>query len=303
MTTMTDTPVQAPQPGPSMHLLRLLRSERRKMTSTKTWWLYGIAIVVGTGISLLSNIGQTYDELRYGGDGGPDANGNFVRVPPSVAELQGHAANIFTSGQYLGGLFVMLLAILLITNEYYHQTATTTFLATPRRTSVVVSKFLTAMMAAAIVWAFTTVINLIFGAYFFSTQGLDSQLNAWTVQRAILINLLMFVLWGVFGIGIGALLRSQIGATITSALVYTVGAIAALLVFELIHEFIYKHDAVFKGMVIMPSVAAEVASGSLQVPIPEDQAPVWWIGVIVMLVYGAVMATVGTLILRKRDIS
>ena len=50
------------------------------------------------------------------------------------------AANIYTSGQFFGVLFVSLLGILLITNEYYHQTATTTFLTTPHRSRVVAAK-------------------------------------------------------------------------------------------------------------------------------------------------------------------
>lgn len=295
MTTMIDPVAPATGAGarPSMHLGRLLRSERRKMTSTKTWWLYGIAVIAGTGFALLSNIGQAYDEIRF----------HTGAVPDIV--VQTYAANIFTSGQYIGGLLVTLLAILLITNEYYHQTATTTFLATPRRTSVVISKFLMAMMAAAVVWAVTTALDLLFGSWFLSSQGLSTQLSSWPVGRAILINLLMYALWGIFGIGLGVLLRSQIGATITAALVYTIGAIAALLVFALLYQYVvgHQHPGIYKGMVIVPSIAAEVASGSLTVPIPENQAPVWWVGVIVMVVYGVVMATVGTLILRKRDIS
>ena len=106
------------------------------------------------------------------------------------------------------------------------------------------------------------------------------------MQRAIGINLLMFALWGVFGIGIGALLRSQIGATVTATLLYTIGTYAALLVFAVIRRFVFETDAVFQGMVIVPSIAAQVAEGSKDITMPGDQIPAWWVGVLVMLAYG-----------------
>jgi ABC-2 type transport system permease protein len=301
MRTMTDSPVApaAPRAASSALMLRLLRSERIKMTSTKTWWLFGIGITVTTILSVLVNVANAYSDFT---SDTCTNDGACTHLPPTPGMVHDHAANIYTSGQYFGGLFVMLLAILLLTNEYYHQTATSTFLATPRRTYVVVSKFLMAMLAAATVWVFTTVLDLIGGAIFLNTQGLGSQLSTWTVDRAILVNLLMFALWGVFGIGLAALLRSQIGGTVTAALLYTIGVYAALAVFAVIRQFIYHHDVVWKGMVLVPAIAAQVAEGAKDI-IPESQAPVWWAGVVVMLIYGVVMAVVGTLILRKRDIS
>jgi ABC-2 type transport system permease protein len=286
--TMTDTGRNA---APPLHLGRLLRSERIKMLSTNTWWLFAIGILVTTGLAILVNIGMADSDLT---------NPHLVATPEAVAA---EAANIFTSGQYFGGLFVMLLGILLITNEYYHQTATMTFLATPRRTYVIVGKFVTAVLVAAIVWVVTTALDLGFGSIFFSATGFDSHLGDSSVQRAIAINLLMFALWGVFGIGVGALLRSQIGATVTATLLYTIGTYAALVVFAVIRRFVFETDAVFRGMVIVPSIAAQVAEGSKDITMPSDQIPAWWVGVLVMLSYGTVMAVIGTLILRRRDVS
>ena len=277
--------------APRLHLGHLLRSERIKMTSTKTWWLFGIGVLVATGLALLVNIATADSDLTV-----TDAD-------TSADAVAREAANIFTSGQYFGGLFVMLFAILLITNEYHHQTATSTYLVTPRRTYVVIGKFVAAMLAAATVWVVTTAIDLAFGSIFFASTDFDAHLGAWTVQRAILLNLLMFALWAVFGIGIGALLRSQIGATVTAALLYTIGIYAALLVFAVLHQFVFKTDAIYQGMVVMPSIAAQIAVGSQDLHFPGGNMPPWWVGALVMLGYGVVMAVVGTLILRKRDIS
>ena len=277
--------------APPLHLGRLLRSERIKMMSTNTWWLLSIGVLVTTGLALLVNIGMADSDLTS-----PDSRATGQAVADE-------AANIFTSGQYFGGLFVMLLGILLITNEYYHQTATMTFLATPRRTYVIIGKFVTAMLAAAAVWVVTTAIDLAFGSIFFAATGFATHLGDRTVVRAIGINLLMFALWGVFGIGLGALLRSQIGATVTATLLYTIGTYAALLVFVVIRVYVITTDAVFQGLVIVPSIAAQVAEGSKDLAIPRGQIPPWWVGVLVMLGYGLTTAVIGTLILRRRDVS
>jgi ABC-2 type transport system permease protein len=288
MTSITDTGRHA---VPPLHIGHLLRSERIKLMSTNIWWLLSLGVIVTTGLALLVNIGMADSDLTS-----PD-------TPATAQAVADEAANIFTSGQYFGGLFVMLLGILLITNEYYHQTATMTFLATPRRTYVIIGKFVTAVLAATVVWVVTTALDLGFGSIFFADTGFANHLGDWTVQRAIVINLLMFVLWSVFGIGIGAFLRSQIGATVTATLLYTIGAYAALLVFAVIRVYVITTDAVFQGLVIVPSIAAQVAEGSKDVTIPRGQIPSWWVGVLVMLSYGLGMGVVGTVILRRRDVS
>jgi ABC-2 type transport system permease protein len=281
------TPNQSPQ------LLRQMRSEQIKLMSTKTWWLFGIGIVVATILTLLINIGSAYSDLFS--DNSLDG---------SKASLTAtHAADIFTSGQYLGGLFVMLLAILLITNEYYHQTATSTFLATPHRTTVILGKFVVAMIAAAVVWLFTTVVDLIGGVIFFNANSSPNDLDTSAVGRAILINLMMFALWAIFGVGVGALLRSQIGATVTSALLYTVGIPVTYLVLAAIHQFIWSSHHVYQASILVPGVAAQVAESASRHQVIGGASVPWWAGIVVMVAYGVIMSTVGTLILRKRDIS
>jgi len=185
-----------PATSTSPHLLRQLRGERRKLTTTKVWWQFAIAVAVTTGLGLVLSVGTTDDALHHGGKGAPPQG--FADVSTAPAHLvASFAADVFTSGQFFGGMFATLLAVLLITNEYRHQTATTTFLADPRRTTVIISKLLMALIAAVAVWVLSTVIDLAVGVSYFSGQGLSSQLGSWTVERAILVNGLVFALWGI----------------------------------------------------------------------------------------------------------
>jgi ABC-2 type transport system permease protein len=262
----------------------LLRSEWRKIRSTRTGLLFGIGLVLADGLALTLGLVQS---------SGADASTS------SPAQLARDAGGIYTSGQYFGGLFVALMAILMITNEYYHQTATATFLATPRRARVIVAKFVAAVLMAVAAWAFTTLLNVAIGAP--SLAG-GAWLRSPAVAHAIGVNLMMYVLWAVFGIGLGALIRSQNGATVTQALMYTTGYFASYLIFEVLYAFVWTSDTMIKGMVLVPGVAAQIAEGS-EFPLPNDVRIAPGVGVAVMLAYGVVMAVVGTWRLRSRDVA
>jgi ABC-2 type transport system permease protein len=301
---MTATAVELPHTGGAGGL-RLVKAEYRKIRTTNTWWLFAIAVFVTTALALTANIFQAHFFLNADapppdadtGPGGPAAAQAQYELAHSV---QTQAANIFTSGQFFGGMFAMLLAILLITNEYYHQTATTTFLTTPHRTAVVGAKFVTAMLASAGFWLLTTVLSLITGIIYFKIDHFPNYLDDWSVQHAILVNLMVFALWGVFGVGFGVLLRSQLGATITATVLYIAGTFLAGIIFQLIRFFWIKHDWVLTAQVIMPAEAARVATAATKA---YPQAAPWWVGVLVLLGYGIVTGIIGTLIMRRRDIT
>src|SRR5258706_11324958 len=126
----------------------LIRSEFLKIRTTNTWWIFGLGTIGTTALALLVNMLQSHYFLK----GTPPADAADRASYALQHNVVAQAANIFTSGQFFGGLFVMVLAILMITNEYHHQTATTTFLTTPHRTAVVLAKFVTAMLASVFFW-------------------------------------------------------------------------------------------------------------------------------------------------------
>jgi ABC-2 type transport system permease protein len=289
-------------------MIRLIRAELLKIRTTNTWWLFGLGTLLFTGLALTLNCVQAHQALqsfdsflksRRGPNGG--------QVPPErLAELKaewvaqhdvaGQAASILTSGQFFGVLFVSLLAILLITNEYQHQTATATYLTTPHRTSVVMAKLITGISAGVFFWLVTFGINVAVATIFLKGEGYGNQLDAWVVQRAVLLNL---AVWAVFGIGFGALIRSQIGAVVTATLLYLLGFALSFPIFALIHVWI-KKDWVLTAQVIVPAVASEVM---ISVTKLYPQSPKQWVGAAILIGYGVIAGLVGTLILRRRDVS
>jgi ABC-type transport system involved in multi-copper enzyme maturation permease subunit len=282
----------------------LIRGELLKIRTTNTWWLFGLGILGFTALALLINCVVANETL---GSPPPDVTGlNAEEAAESQANFAAQssvlrqAANIYTSGQFFGGLFVLLLGMLLITNEFYHQTATATFLTTPHRSAVVTAKLITAMAFAAFFWLIITAIDVAVGATFLNSQGFSPSLGEWEVQRAVLFNLLVFMLWAILGVGFGALIRNQVGAVVTGAALYLIGTQIAQAVFFLIYEFVIKEDWVLTSMVVVPAVAAQILTSPNEL---YPEAPEYWVGGIVMLAYGAVAGLVGTLIMRTRDIS
>lgn len=309
------TTVQRPDiPHVGVPGLRLIRSEVRKIATTNAWWLFGIASLLITGLSLWGNMAEAAGDLAFARD--PNAR---LRVPPDLsaddaaaaqqqfaqahdlsAQLVKAAGSIFTSGQFFGLVLVMLLGILVITNEFQYQTATATFLTTPHRSRVVFGKLVAAIGLGMLFWLISQVISLVSGLIFFHNIGLSASLGQWPVQRAMLFNAAAYLLWAVFGFGLGTLIRSQIGSVVTGMAVYLIGYVGGIGVFILIRTYLIHGDWVLTAAVALPPIASQVMIS------PEKlypQSAAWWVGALVMIGWSVLAGTVGVLLTRRRDIS
>jgi ABC-2 type transport system permease protein len=293
-------------------MTRLIRAELFKLRTTNLWWLFAAATVVSTVVMLIVDLVNANSLLKpFTQYVALETHGHGDHIPADfLARMQsewtlGHnpitqAATVYTSGQLIGVLLACLLGIVLITSEYYQQTATTTFLLTPHRDRVVGGKLITAVIMAALSWLISTVISVVAGAIFLHSRGFGTELGHWGVLRAVLLNLAAYAIWAVFGIGFGALIRSQLGATVSATVLYLVGAAAAATVFELLNTYVLAKDWVLSAQVIVPAVASAVMISPTKT---FDQSPPQWVGAAILIGYGIVAGLVGTSILRKRDIA
>jgi hypothetical protein len=294
--------------------MRLIRSELMKLRTTNIWWLFLIGVLFFTGIMLFIWIFAGQEQLNQYQNGftPPPAE---IGVPPDQVErerqewldrnqlsvlLPGIATQIYTAGQYFTLLFVMLLGAIMVTNEFFQQTATATFLTTPQRTKVILAKLGTAVIAAGLFFILVTAINVAIGSVFFTSNGYGTQLDVWQVQRAILMNGLAFALWGILGVGLGVLIRNQIGTVVTATVSYVIGTAAVATLFALVNQYWIKEDWVMRLQVLWPSTASQIM---ISPDLVFEGAPVWWTGALVLVGYAAVFGLVGTLITRRRDIS
>jgi ABC-type transport system involved in multi-copper enzyme maturation permease subunit len=316
--TGTD-PAEPPTPRRGALQLRLVRSELIKIGTTNTWWIFAILLVAGTGLTLLLNLFLADSDLNSAADlkarGMPNLSGLAADQQELLRQkylddtdlhrvLANASANVFTSGQFIGLMLVVVFGCLIVTNEYFHQTATTTFLATPHRSQVIISKFAAGAVFGVLFWLFTTAIDAVVGASYFSSTGRDVLLSDWVVQRSMLLNLLAFVIWAVLGIAIGVLIRSQLGATISAAVAYLVAVPLAQLFFSVIRTSVIKDDSVFGAMVLVPGVDSQIMVSPDKIPLgPGVLGPPWWVGALFLLGYGLIAAVIGTAVTRRRDIS
>ena len=274
--------------------MNLVNAELLKIRTTSTWWIFGIILLPLWALSLLVNWGTA--NLTSQADQG-DLTADQAEQVRVAGEAVNVAANLYTSGQFFGVLIVMLLGAIVVTNEFFHQTATTTFLVTPRRESVVLAKLVASALLGLLFWLITTVGNLIAAPFILRSMDVGSQLGEGAIWRAIGLNALAFVLWAVLGVGFGVLIRSQIGATVTLALVYVVGTFGASLIFTLLASKVA--DWFSKVEVLVPTTASALMISGTELP----GNPPRWVGAVVLIGYATIAGVLGTVITKRRDIS
>jgi ABC-type transport system involved in multi-copper enzyme maturation permease subunit len=280
----------------------LVRSEFRKIFTTNTWWLFLAGVVALTAASFALNALQAHAILHATpprlAPGAPSAQQQQVQaVFAAETNIAVQAANLYTSGQYFGLLFVLLLGILVVTNEFFHQTATATFLVTPRRTWVIAGKLTATVASAAVLSLGIMALCVIAGVIFLRVDGDAIALTDPAVLRALALNLLGYCIWAVFGVGFGTLIRNQIAAIVVALALYLIASQVAAAIIQVI-AFLTHATWVSKLAVVVPSVASQTMIAGGDIPGNPPQ----WLGAVVLLAYAVVAGAIGTLLTRSRDI-
>lgn len=295
MTATTYDPGPAPTTSGSTPG-RLIRSEFLKLRTTNAWWLFLLGALVMLGLAILFNWLQA--DFVFSDLSTEDLSEEETASLLAQADPIYQASNLYTSGQFFGLLFVMMIGIIIVTSEFHHQTATATFLTTPHRTAVILAKLLVAALFGAGLWLICFVINLPATIGILSAYDQPSLLGEWAVQRSILLNLLAYALWGVLGVGFGVLIRSQIGATITAAVLYLLGTTAVTIGVFLLQQWL-DQDWIENLQYAFPSVASGLMVSGVSLP----EQPPYWVGALILVGWALVTGVIGTLITRRRDIS
>jgi len=274
--------------------MNLINAELFKIRTTATWWIFGIIMLPLWVLSVLVNWAGSNFTTQADPTGLPADQAEQIRVASEAVNI---GANLYTSGQFFGVLIVMVLAAIVVTNEFFHQTATTTFLVTPRRESVVLAKLVASATLGLVFWLVMTIGNLIAVPFILRSLGVGAQLGEGAIWRAIGLNALAFILWAVLGVGFGVLIRSQIAATVTLTAIYVVGYFGSAILFALLTDKI--GDWFGKLQVLVPTAASALMISGTELP----GSPPRWVGAIVLIGYAALAGILGTLLMKRRDIS
>jgi ABC-2 type transport system permease protein len=185
----------------------------------------------------------------------------------------------------IASAFAAVLGVLSLTTEVRHGTIRSTFLVEPRKWRVLVAKLVALTIFA--VFLGTVGIGL---SYAIGKICLDARNEPWLLSGSDVALLLggavaATVLWGAFALGIGAIVRNQ------------VGAIVGLLIWSLLVESIL--------FALVPSVGRYLpgrASSVLTEIETAHQLPVI-AGVLLFLGYVTLAVVAGTVVTARRDVS
>jgi ABC-type transport system involved in multi-copper enzyme maturation permease subunit len=298
MTALLDSAALGQAGDTGTTLARLIRAEFMKIRTTSTGWLFLTGFIVFTAMALtingFGNHSQLYPEQGLVSPAQAVAQEAHFRSPAGVAAI---AASMMTSGQLFGVIFALLLGVLIVTSEFANQTAAVTFVTVPRRTTVIMAKVAAAACCGALFWLVGTVIAAVTTPLFLYSQHISTSLAGWMVTRSVLLNLLAFVVWGVFGLGLGAVLRSQIVAVIAAIAVYA-GSFGTELVFSALYNFFHQ-GWMLGAPVIGPAVASEVMTTSGPA---FPYAPPGWVGGIIIIGYTVALVAGGIVLTKRRDV-
>ena len=247
----------------------LVRAEWTKLFTTRVW----IGLALGACVMVA---GFTVLLTAFAGD--PESG-----LPPVGTELYEQLA--FATAANVVVLFIIL-GIIGMTQEYRHRTATPTFLTTPKRGRVVVAKLLAYALAAVPLALLVLAVNVLVVYVHAGARGAAPELSGDNL-RVLASSGLALVIYAVIGVGIGALLRNQVGAI--------VGALVYLFVIEPIIRQIPATAPAYKWM---PGGGLEALTATFQGP--DLLEP--WQGGVLLLAYGLVAALLGTLLAVRRDV-
>lgn len=173
---------------------RLAKAELLKLTTTRTFGWLALALVLLQGLTL----GAT---LAFA----PADGGRF----PLASDFTQRTL-MASGGMY--GIIVALLGIIGMTGEYRHGTITSTLLVTPSREQMVAAKVAVYGLAGLGLGLLSSSLTLAVALPGLAARKVDLALTPGDVAAILLGGLLYVTLSGVFGVGVGAVVRNQIAA-------------------------------------------------------------------------------------------
>jgi ABC-2 type transport system permease protein len=274
-----------------MSLASATRSETTKQLTTSGWWVLALILFVYVAFTA-AVLGFIFSASASGAL--PGTNGQMPE--------DGLTAVLYSTATAIGYVFPVLVGTLMVTGEFRHKTLTPTFLATPARGMVLWAK----VAVGAVMGVFLGVVGVIASvapsAGFLAANGLATDLTTADTWAMFGRMILAFVLWVFIGLGIGALVRNQVGA-IVGVLVFTqfiepIARTAGAFVDGLTEVTRYLPGAASDAL-----VGASLFTGATPPGMTAETPFEWWVGALLLLGYAVVLLVLGYLTTWRRDVS
>jgi ABC-type transport system involved in multi-copper enzyme maturation permease subunit len=250
-------------------MMRLVRAEWTKLFTTRVW----LGLLLGSVVMVAAFA------VFFTAFAGEDESGLPAVGTPLYEDL------ILSTAANANILF-LILGIIGMTQEYRHRTATPTFLTSPRRGQVVIAKLIAYTLAAAAFALVVVIVNYVVVVIHAGARGAAPSLDGHNLAT-LAASLAALVIYAVIGVGLGALLRNQVGAI--------VGGLVYLFVIEPIIRSVPATAGAYKWM---PGGGLEALTATFEGP---DLLEAWQ-GGLVLLGYGLLAAFLGNMLAVRRDV-
>ncbi len=261
----------------------VLRSEIRKITTTRLWWIVLVCILVlGGGYAALP---ATVAVLQAGaaGSGSPFDDPGIVR-------------SIYNGGNTLSRILVMVVGIVAMGSEYRHHTLASTYLATPRRGRVLLGKAGSLLLFGLLYGLASVAAGLLVAVPFILVKGGSFFLDQPETWRSLILGVFSLALWTMIGMGIGILVKNLLAAMLIGiSFAYLVEPILSLI-------FFFRKWEV--PLNLMPSGATNAMLGITSPVLFAGNDPfAWWQGALVLVTWCLLPAVIGVMATVRRDVT
>lgn len=247
----------------------LLRAELVKLRTIRV--TYGLL----AGAAAMAALGVVAVILTAGREeGGPP-----LETAEGVRNVFGNAGSV--------SVLTLVLGILVVTGELRHGTITQTFLVTPARSRVVGAKVVAMALAGLAFGVASSLVVLAIAVPWLAAKHAAAPLLSDDVLLPLAAGCASTALFGIIGVGVGALIRNQVAAIVTA----------------LVWQFVLESSLV----ALLPSVGRWLPQGAAralgQETLSDGELLAPWAGGLVLLAYGVAFAAVGARLLVRRDVT
>jgi hypothetical protein len=253
-------------------VIRLVRAEFLKLRTTQVWfWLLLGTIAIGA----LLDVAQI--------------------APHDGIRTEAQVPNLFAGfADSPGYILVFVLGVLGVTTEFRYQTITPTVLQTPSRWAIVSAKLITYAITGAVYAVCAVLAEAAVGMPWLSAKNIPVHLGNGHVQHAIIGTFGVIALYGIVGLGVGALLRNQIVAVVVGIVFLLVLENIVLVIPGVKHAWPYTPAGGTHAILYTNGDATPVSGVHLLGT---------WPGVLVLLLWAFVPAVIGAAFTMTRDIT
>lgn len=252
-------------------MIRLIRAEFIKLRTTQVWvWL----LLAAMAISALLVIG-------------PLASHNDIQTADDVAQMFSSASIAY--------IVVFVLGVLGVTTEFRYQTITPTVLGTPSRWTLVTAKMIAYAILGVLYAVACLVVQLAIAIPWLSAKGIDYSLGSNGIPHALGGVFLVLALFGIVGLGAGALMKNQIVA-VTVGVIFLVALQNIFIAIPVVkHVYPFLPGGAVNAIITVGSAHDDSYNGVHLLPAGA--------GVIVLLLWAFVPAIIGATVTMNRDIT